>query len=115
MRGSSARARRFRSDRGQASDHGLNHRGRAETMSVSELPPIVIGEPHAPIHEGLEVARVSQAFANDVLLALSCRESGCILVTESDRDVSRIRRILSFEYMKPWPALDLGLVGARLS
>jgi predicted nucleic acid-binding protein len=59
---------------------------------------------------GLEIARVSKAFANDLLLALSCRESGCVLVTENDRDFSRIRRCISFEYMKPWPAYDLRLV-----
>jgi predicted nucleic acid-binding protein len=57
--------------------------------------------------EGLEIARVSKAFANDILLALSCRESGCVLVTENERDFSRIRRFLSFEYMKPWPAQEL--------
>ena len=33
--------------------------------------------------EGLEIARVSKSFANDVLLALSCREAGCVLVTEN--------------------------------
>ena len=60
--------------------------------------------------EGLEIARVSKAFANDLLLALSCRESGCVLVTENDRDFSRIRRFISFEYVKPWPAYDLRLV-----
>ena len=54
--------------------------------------------------KGLEIARVSKAFANDILLALSCRESGCVLVTENDRDFSRIRRFIPFEYMKPWPA-----------
>jgi predicted nucleic acid-binding protein len=31
--------------------------------------------------EGLEIARVSKSFANDVLLALSCREADCVLVT----------------------------------
>lgn len=56
--------------------------------------------------EGLEGARVSKAFANDLMLALSCRESGCVLVTENDRDFSRIRRFISFEYVKPWPAYD---------
>lgn len=60
--------------------------------------------------EGLETARVSKAFANDILLALSCRESGCVLVTENDRDFSRIRQFISFEYMKPWPAYDFRLV-----
>jgi predicted nucleic acid-binding protein len=60
--------------------------------------------------EGLEIARVSTAFANDILLALSCREAGCVLITENDRDFSRIRRFISFEFMKPWPAHDPGLM-----
>lgn len=53
--------------------------------------------------EGLELGRVSKSFANDVLLALSCREAGCVLVTENDRDFKRIRRYVSFDYTKPWP------------
>jgi predicted nucleic acid-binding protein len=53
--------------------------------------------------EGLELARVSKAFANDVLLAVSCREAGCLLVTDNTRDFSRIRRFTPFEFMKPWP------------
>jgi predicted nucleic acid-binding protein len=59
--------------------------------------------------DGLEIPRVSKAFANDILLALSCRESGCVLVTENDRDFARIRRYISFEYMTPWPVADLRL------
>lgn len=54
--------------------------------------------------DGVELARVSKAFANDVLLALSCRESGCVLITQNDRDFSRIRRFVSFDFIKPWPA-----------
>lgn len=54
--------------------------------------------------DALELARVSKAFANDVLLALSCRESGCVLITENDRDFSRIRRFVSFDFITPWPA-----------
>jgi predicted nucleic acid-binding protein len=53
--------------------------------------------------QGLEVARVSKAFANDVLLALSCREAGCVLVTDNERDFSRIRRFVPFDFVKPWP------------
>jgi predicted nucleic acid-binding protein len=53
--------------------------------------------------EGLEISRVSKSFANDVLLALSCRETGCVLVTGNDRDFFRIRRFTPFEYVKPWP------------
>ena len=53
--------------------------------------------------EGLEIARVSKAIANDVLLALSCREAGCVLVTDNQRDFQRIRRFVQFDFMKPWP------------
>lgn len=53
--------------------------------------------------DGLETARVSKAFANDVLLALSCREAGCVLVTDNERDFQRIRRLVQFDYIKPWP------------
>ena len=52
---------------------------------------------------GLEIGRVSKSFANDVLLALSCREESCVLVTGNDRDFQRIRRHVSFEFVKPWP------------
>jgi predicted nucleic acid-binding protein len=53
--------------------------------------------------EGVELARMSKAFANDVLLALSCRESGCVLVTENARDFNRIRRFTPFDFVAPWP------------
>jgi len=53
--------------------------------------------------EGLEVARVSKAFGNDILLALSCREAGCVLVTDNERDFQRIRRFVEFEFVRPWP------------
>jgi len=53
--------------------------------------------------EGLEIARVSKTFANDVLLALSCREAGCVLVTDNERDFQRIRRFVQFDFLKPWP------------
>jgi predicted nucleic acid-binding protein len=53
--------------------------------------------------EGLEIPRVSKAFANDILLALSCREAGCVLVTDNERDFQRIRRFVQFDFTKPWP------------
>lgn len=53
--------------------------------------------------EGLESARVSKAFGNDVLLAVSCREAGCVLVTDNQRDFARIRRFLEFDFTEPWP------------
>ena len=61
--------------------------------------------------EGLEIARLSKSFANDVLLALSCREAGCVLVTDNERDFSRIRRFTQFEFMTPWPGREIGING----
>ena len=57
--------------------------------------------------EGLELARVSKAFANDILLAVSCREAGCVLITGNVRDFSRIRRFIAFEFVTPWPGMAL--------
>jgi len=53
--------------------------------------------------EGLEIPRVSKAFGNDILLALSCRESGCVLVTDNAREFQQIRRFVRFEFIAPWP------------
>lgn len=61
--------------------------------------------------EGLEIGRLSKSFANDVLLALSCREAGCVLVTDNERDFRRIRKYVQFDFIKPWP----GRVQARRS
>ena len=55
--------------------------------------------------DGLELSKVSQSFSNDVLLALSCRESGCVLITENVGDFRRIRRHMEFEFIPPWPGL----------
>ena len=46
---------------------------------------------------------VSKSFVNDILLALWCREAGCMLVTDNERDFQRIRRYVRFDYVKPWP------------
>jgi len=54
--------------------------------------------------EGLELARVSKAFGNDILLALSCRETELVLVTDNRRDFERIARLVRFDFVDPWPA-----------
>lgn len=52
---------------------------------------------------GLEIRRVPRSFVNDVLLALSCREAGLTLVTDNRRDFDRIRRVVTFDFVEPWP------------
>lgn len=53
--------------------------------------------------DGVEMKRVSKAFANDVLLGLSCREAGMTLVTDNVADFQRISRVVPIPYVAPWP------------
>ena len=54
--------------------------------------------------EGLELRRLSKGFANDMLLAVTCREAGVTLVTENRRDFESIARVAPFEFVAPWPS-----------
>ena len=53
--------------------------------------------------EGLQLAAVPKSFGNDILLALSCREAGATLVTGNTRDFRRIKAVVGFEFIEPWP------------
>ncbi len=53
--------------------------------------------------ERLELRPLSKGFANDVLLAVACREAGVTLVTESRDDFERIARVAPFDFVDPWP------------
>lgn len=46
---------------------------------------------------------VPRSFANDVLIALSCREAGITLVTSNTRDFARIAEISPVDFVPPWP------------
>jgi predicted nucleic acid-binding protein len=46
---------------------------------------------------------VSRSFVNDILLAMSCREAGVVLVTENTRDFERIAKVRPFDFVTPWP------------
>ena len=54
--------------------------------------------------EGLELQRVSKAFGNDILIAVSCRDAGCVLVTNNTCDFERIAGVSSFRFVEPFPA-----------
>lgn len=45
----------------------------------------------------------SQSFLNDVLLAVSCREAGLVLITTNTADFSRIRAAEQFQFVAPFP------------
>jgi predicted nucleic acid-binding protein len=46
---------------------------------------------------------VTRSFVNDVLLAMSCREAGAVLVTGNTRDFARIASVRRFDFVPPWP------------
>lgn len=46
---------------------------------------------------------VPRAFVNDILLAMSCREAGVVLVTANLRDFDRIAKVRTFDFVPPWP------------
>jgi predicted nucleic acid-binding protein len=53
--------------------------------------------------DGLELRRVPKHTVNDIMIALSCREVGVTVVTENEKDFERLRRIVPFDFVLPWP------------
>jgi hypothetical protein len=51
---------------------------------------------------------VSRSFVNDILLAMSCREAGVVLVTENVRDFARIAEVRAFDSCRrgPYPRAE---------
>jgi len=47
----------------------------------------------------------SRSFLNDVLLAVSCRAAGAVLITTNVTDFTRIRTVEPFRFVSPWPRL----------
>ena len=48
-------------------------------------------------------ASVTRSFVNDILLAMSCREAGAVLVTANKADFARIAKVRRFDFVEPWP------------
>lgn len=51
----------------------------------------------------LDRSRVSRSFVHDALIGASCREAGITLVTDNQNDFERLRTVLHFEFVEPWP------------
>lgn len=98
---------RTRPDRRLLERHVLSiHRRRGRLVAPSARAWEDSGDVLAELRrrEGLDLRRISKSLGNDVLLALSCRESGLVLVTDNQRDFKRIAGIAPFEFVRPWPA-----------
>ena len=56
----------------------------------------------------MELRTVPRSFVHDALIATSCGEAGVTLVTDNRRDFERLRTVLRFEFVAPWPNGDAG-------
>ena len=54
--------------------------------------------------DGLVLREARRSFVFDILIALSCREIGAVLVSRNAADLSRIASVVSFEFVSPYPA-----------
>lgn len=80
-------------------------RGRIITPSAASWT--MLGTTLATLvqREGLVLAQTPRSFIFDILLAHSCRESGATLVSGNTRDLERIARVFTFEFVAPYPEL----------
>lgn len=95
-----------RGDAGARVDPGLiapfERRGRifAPSHSAWEDAGAVLAELVAPS----AWRSVTRSLVNDALLAMACRESGTVLVTNNTADFERIARVRKFEFVAAWPS-----------
>jgi predicted nucleic acid-binding protein len=78
-------------------------RGRVITPSAAAWDALGLTLATLRELEGLERSRVRRGFAFDILLAYSCRERGMVLVTRNVRDMARIRKVFTFDFVEPYP------------
>lgn len=79
----------------------FERRGRVVTPSYEAWKEAgrVLSELVSPAHW----QQVTRSFVNDVLLAMSCRETGIVLVTNNLGDFTRIASARAFDFVAPWP------------
>jgi predicted nucleic acid-binding protein len=53
--------------------------------------------------DGLVLREVRRSFVFDILIARSCRQIGATLVSRNSTDLSRIARVFSFDFVRPYP------------
>jgi len=78
-------------------------RGRILTPSGAAWDALGLTLSQLRSEGSLDLASTPRGFAFDVLLALSCREAGVVLITRNARDMERILSVFKFEYTAPFP------------
>jgi len=80
-------------------------RGRVLTPSLKAWDALGTTLATLADREGLVLAQVGRGFVLDILIAHSCREVGAVLISANKRDLERISRVFSFDFVAPYPAL----------
>ena len=52
----------------------------------------------------LDLSRISKSKANDILLAVSCREAGVTVITQNLADFEAINAITHIDFIRAWPS-----------
>jgi len=57
-------------------------------------------------HNGMVPGQMRRSFLFDILIAHSCREAGAVLVSANTRDLERIAKVFTFDFVAPYPKLQ---------
>lgn len=84
------------------------YRRRGRVVTPSRTSWDILGRTLSELvwNTGLELRRMPRGFMLDILIAHSCRESGAVLISKNARDMQRISRIFSFDWIAPFPDLS---------
>ena len=80
-------------------------RGRVLTPSAQSWDALGTTLATLADRDGLVLAQARRSFVFDILLAHSCREGGATLVSGNTRDLERIHRVFTFDFVAPYPKL----------
>jgi predicted nucleic acid-binding protein len=77
----------------------------SSVVAADYVPARAVAELTLERHVLSPYVRRGRSFLFDILLAHSCREAGATLVSANTRDLERIHRIFSFDFVAPCPRL----------
>ena len=78
-------------------------RGRVLTPSAASWEALGTTLATLAERDGVVLEQTRGSFIFDVLLAHSCREAGATLISRNTRDLERIGRIFTFDFVAPYP------------
>jgi predicted nucleic acid-binding protein len=54
--------------------------------------------------QGMVLRAVPKSFIFDILISYSCREIGAVLVSRNVKDLARIAKVFTFDFVSPYPS-----------